>query len=82
MTYVNLESFMADRPDAAHVTVVGGEVFFEFGAIYRHSDGRDFCISFWATGFEDAESRISAMRATLQLDGQIVAEISELERTK
>lgn len=82
MTYTNLESLMADRPDPAHVTVVGVEVFFEFGAIYRNGDGREFCISFWATGFEDAERRIAAMRESLALDGQIYAEIPELETGK
>lgn len=75
MTYKNLETFMAGRPDPAHVTVVGGEVFFEFGAMYCDPDGRDFCISFWATGFDDAERRIAAMRETLTLDGQTIAEI-------
>ena len=51
----------------------GREMFlFDLDYIY---DGKRWSIDLWAYSIEDAQCRVSAMRATLIVDGQIYAVI-------
>lgn len=63
-------------PDSQFVQVIDGVKWFKYAASYTTGDG-SFSITFWATGFDDANSRVAAMRELLKLDGQLYSEVEE-----
>ena len=72
---LNAEREKRDGPDPQFVTTdEAGRKMFAFRAEYR-IDGSTFGIHFFAYDFGDAERRISAMRETLSLCGQIYCEL-------
>ncbi|TBY41601.1 hypothetical protein [Rhizobium leguminosarum] len=72
--------FQAERdrrngPDEQFRTVdQAGRPMFAFLAEYE-TDAGIFCVNFFAYDFADAELRVSSMRSSLTLAGQIYAEI-------
>ncbi len=77
MTIIDLaaEREKRDCPDPEFVTTdEAGRKMFAFRAEYR-IDGSTFGIHFFAYDFGDAARRISAMRETLSLSGQIYCEV-------
>ncbi|MBD9540118.1 hypothetical protein IB276_11700 [Ensifer sp. ENS04] len=62
-------------PDAQfRTTDRAGRPMFCFMADFEH-DGATFSIRFWAYDFEDAERRVSSMKAGLVVAGQVYSEI-------
>lgn len=77
MTIIDLNAERDKRggPDPQFVTTdEAGRKMFAFRAEYR-IDGSTFGIHFFAYDFGDAERRISAMRASLDLLGQVYCEM-------
>jgi hypothetical protein len=75
---ISFDDAMQSRnaPDSSCVTVHNGATWYKFSAKCQEDD-RTFFIDFWATDVEHAHRLISAMRATLVYDGQILAEIPQ-----
>lgn len=73
---LNTEREKRDGPDKEFVQVIDGVKWFMFAASYTTGDG-SFSIRFWAKDFDDANSRVAAMRELLKLDGQLYSEIEE-----
>ena len=63
-------------PDGAFRTTDDvGRPMFQFIADYK-LDGRTFSINLWAYDIDDAERRVASMRDCLELQGQILCEVS------
>lgn len=73
----NVSGMVRDR-DLRTVTApivhdADGRSMSRFGLSYRH-EGRFWAFSVWAYGWADAEARVAAIRESLTIDGEIVAQ--------
>ena len=73
MTIINLSAERDKRngPDKAHTRLDDeGRILYEYALDYRMDDAH-WSASIWAYSMEDAERRVSAMRHSLTLSGQV-----------
>ena len=59
-----------DGPDAEHVQVIDGVSWYRFTCSFDF-DGREFCLDIWARDLDDARARMTALRDTGRVDGQV-----------
>lgn len=57
-------------PDAIRMDAYGRPM--TLYALSYDMGGREVCLHLWAYSFDDAETRVTAMRASLRVDGQIL----------
>lgn len=77
MTVIDLDRVRAARelPDAEHIQQDQfGRPMYRFALTYE-MEGKVWGSEVWAYSFEDAERRVSAMRASLSVTGQVQTEI-------
>ncbi len=62
-----------EQPDPEHVRQDSfGRPLYRYVLSYQYGDD-DYCTDVWAYDAADAEARVSAMRASLKVDGQVYA---------
>jgi len=67
-----IRNLLDSIPEPEHAVIIDDEPWYRFTCSYRH-EGREFCFDIWAMSQVDAEERMTALRSTATVDGQVMA---------